>query len=96
MERPRADRKRRARKDVAAERLSTPDQLDQVIQVARFPSWLALAALILVALAGVVVSIYVPVPVKVEWTTEPCLMPQVVRSKLPPFCAGNSDREMPS
>ncbi len=33
--------------------------------MARFPSWLALAALILVAVSGIVVSIYVPVPVKV-------------------------------
>ncbi len=65
MDSPGNERKRRARKDVAAERLSTPDQLDQVIQVARFPSWLALGALILVAAAGIVVSVYVPVPVKV-------------------------------
>ena len=40
---------RKSSRRVAAERLSTPDQLDQVIEVARFPHWLLLAALTLLA-----------------------------------------------
>ena len=53
-------------KNVATERLSTPDQLDQVIQVARFPHWLALFALMLVLAAGVAASFLVPVPITVR------------------------------
>lgn len=52
--------------DIATERLSTPDQLDQVIRVARFPHWLALSALFLVLAAAVAGSILVPVPVTVR------------------------------
>ena len=52
--------------EVATERLSTPDQLDQVIRVARFPHWLALSALFLVLAAAVAGSILVPVPVTVR------------------------------
>ena len=50
----------------AAERLSTPDQLDQVIQVARFPHWLALSAMILVVVAALAASVLVPLPVTVR------------------------------
>lgn len=59
-------RDRRAARRVAEERLSTPDQLDQVIRVARFPYWLALGAMTLVLLAGVAVAIAVRVPVTVR------------------------------
>lgn len=52
--------------EVATERLSTPDQLDQVIRVARFPHWLALAALFLVLGTAIAGSILVPVPVTVR------------------------------
>lgn len=59
-------RERRAVRRVADERLSTPDQLDQVIRVARFPYWLALGATGLVLVAGVAVAIAVRVPVTVR------------------------------
>lgn len=52
--------------EVATERLSTPDQLDQVIRVARFPHWLALSALFLVLGAAIAGSVLVPVPVTVR------------------------------
>lgn len=51
---------------VAAERLSTPEQLDQVIQVVRLPHWLYLAALLLVLVVGVALSVLVEVPVTVR------------------------------
>jgi len=51
---------------IAAERLSTPDQLDQVIRIARLPHWLALGALMTVLAAGIAASILVPVPVTVR------------------------------
>lgn len=52
--------------EIATERLSTPDQLDQVIRVARFPHWLALSALFVVLAAAIAGSILVPVPVTVR------------------------------
>ncbi|MEM7355559.1 MAG: NHLP bacteriocin system secretion protein [Acidobacteriota bacterium] len=52
--------------DVAAERLSTPDQLDQVIQVASFPHWLALSSLTLVLAGAVAAGILIPVPITVR------------------------------
>ncbi len=45
---------------------STPDDLDQVIQVVRPPHWLALGALGLLITVGLVASVAVPVPVTVR------------------------------
>ncbi len=57
---------KRSSERVAAERLSTPDQLDQVIQVVRIPHWLALSALILVLAAAVSASVLIPMPITVR------------------------------
>jgi HlyD family secretion protein len=62
----RDERARQRSRRLAAERLSTPDQLDQVIEVARFPHWLLLGALFLLLGAGIAASILVPVPLKVR------------------------------
>lgn len=59
-------RARQGSQNAAAERLSTPDQLDQVIQVVRFPHWMALAALILVLITGLIASFVLPIPVTVR------------------------------
>jgi HlyD family secretion protein len=61
-------RNKRARKSsrrVAAERLSTPDQLDQVIEVVRFPHWLLLCALILLLITALAASFFIRLPIKV-------------------------------
>ena len=50
----------------ATERLSTPDQLDQVIQVVRLPHWLYLSALLLVLAVGTTLSLVAEVPVTVR------------------------------
>ena len=62
----RDERARQRSRRLAAERLSTPDQLDQVIEVARFPHWLLLGALLLLLAAGIAASVLVPVPLKVR------------------------------
>lgn len=62
-------RERRAQQGarrVAAERLSTPEQLDQVIQVVRLPHWLYLAAFLLVLVAGFALGVFVEIPVTVR------------------------------
>ncbi len=59
-------REKKAERRVADERLSTPDQLDQVIRVARFPYWLALGASMLVLLAAVVAAVAIKIPVTVR------------------------------
>lgn len=62
----REQRAKSSSKRVEVERLSTPDQLDQVIQVARFPHWLALGALVVVLATALVASFTIAVPVKVR------------------------------
>ena len=62
----REQRAKSSSKRVEIERLSTPDQLDQVIQVARFPHWLALGALAVVLATALVASTTIAVPVKVR------------------------------
>lgn len=50
----------------ALERLSTPEQLDQALHVARPLSWLALAALLAVVTGAAIASVLVTAPVRVS------------------------------
>lgn len=60
-----AAERRRAR-DLATERLSNPDQLDQVIEITRFPDWVALGALLLLVAGAVAAGIWLPVRLTVS------------------------------
>lgn len=62
----RAEHARKSSRRVAAERLSTPDQLDQVIEVTRFPHWLLLGALVLLLITASIASVVMRLPIKVR------------------------------
>lgn len=59
-------RRRRRSRQAATERLSTPDQLDQVVEVASFPYWLTLGALMVVVATGLGFALFVQLPVSVS------------------------------